>query len=89
MLQEGDINITKDAMKPGSVVHACYPSTQEPNQARQSYTVNPHSRNKSAGTAHRHRGKPALSRQTRKDNGGRPEICRWGSWSNVDPVIYR
>lgn len=30
MLQEGDINITKDAMKPGSVVHACYPSTQEP-----------------------------------------------------------
>lgn len=44
MLQEGDINIIKDATKPGSVVHACYPSTQEPTQARQSYTVNPHSK---------------------------------------------
>lgn len=46
MLQEGDINIIKDATKSGSVVHACYPSTQEDTQARQSYMVNLHSKNK-------------------------------------------
>ena len=46
MLQEGDINVIKDATKPGSVVHACYPSTQEDTQARQSYIVKPHSKNK-------------------------------------------